>query len=204
MFGALVGTAELVNRYKDAPWGAVRSKPAAFYVLLNAAAAVGALAVIRKFGWTFGATGAAVEWTPAMVAGFGAMALFRTSLFTVRAGDRDIGVGPMGFLQIFLAAADREVDRGGASVRADAVSKLMKGLDYAKAYKGLPPYCLALMRNLSAEDQQTFARALTEVNTADVEEDVKLRLLGLELINVVGADVLRNAVESLGEEIRRG
>jgi hypothetical protein len=47
------GTGE---RYKDAPWAAVRSKPAGFYVLLNATAAMGALAVIHKFGWTFGAT----------------------------------------------------------------------------------------------------------------------------------------------------
>jgi hypothetical protein len=39
------------------------------------------------------------------------MAFFRTSLFVVRAGDRDVGVGPSGFLRIFLAAADRSVDR---------------------------------------------------------------------------------------------
>lgn len=45
------------------------------------------------------------------MAGVSAMAFFRSSLFVVRAGDRDVGVGPSGFLQIFLTAADRAVDR---------------------------------------------------------------------------------------------
>ena len=41
LFGALVGASELINRYKDAPFPALQSKPAIFYILLNAAAAAG-------------------------------------------------------------------------------------------------------------------------------------------------------------------
>src|ERR1022692_2402103 len=89
LLGALVGGAELVSRYRDAP------------------RAVLALALIRGYRWTFNATGASQRWTQVLVGGVGAMALFRTSLFMVRAGDRDIGVGPGSFLQIFRDAADR-------------------------------------------------------------------------------------------------
>jgi hypothetical protein len=70
-------------------------------------------------------------------AGVGAMALFRSSLFTVRAGDRDIGVVPGSFLQIFRDAADREVDRVRADARGTTVAKRMEGIDYRKATRAL-------------------------------------------------------------------
>jgi hypothetical protein len=57
------------------------------------------------------------------------MSFFRSSLFVVRAGDRDVGVGPSVFLQIFLTAADRAVDRKRAAARSDVVADVMKGID---------------------------------------------------------------------------
>ena len=75
------------------------------------------------------------------------MAFFRTSIFVVHAGDRDVAVGPSGFPQIFLSAADRAVDRLLAAVRSDSVGKIMKDVDYAKAVQALPPCCLALMQS---------------------------------------------------------
>ncbi len=204
VLSALVGAAELTNRYRDEPVRSLWNPAAVLYILLNVAASAGALALIYTFDWKFGGgTEQAVRWSRVLVAGFGAMALFRTSLFVVRAGDRDIGVGPAGFLQIFLAAADRGVDRSRAQERAARVTELMKGVDYAKAYAALPPYCLALMRNVPAEEQQELDNALALLDKEDVEDDIKVRLLGLELINVVGEEVLEDAVKSLGAEIRK-
>ena len=196
LFGGLVGAGELVCRYRDAPVRAVWNRPAAFYIALNMAASAGALALIRHFGWQFGGM------PPVLVAGFGAMGLFRTSFFTVRAGDQDIGVGPAAFLQIFLDAADRGVDRWRAQNRAARVSKIMKDVDYAKAFDGLPQYCLSLMRNVPIEDQRVLARGLERLDRETAPDSIRVRVLGLELMNLVGEDVLRDAVNSLGEEIR--
>jgi len=163
---------------------------------------VGALGLIQNYDWRFGATGeAAIRWTRALVAGIGAMALFRSSLFTVRAGDRDIGVGPAGLLQIFLGAADRGVDRRRAQSRASKVAALMKDVDYTKARRPLPAFCLALMQNVPSEEQQELAKALAVLDQSDVTPSIKSRLLGLEVMNVVGEDVLKQAVDSLGDEI---
>jgi hypothetical protein len=82
-------------------------------------------------------------------------------------------VGPSGFLQIFLTAADRAVDRKRATARSKAVTEVMKGIDFEKASKALPPYCVALMQSVSREDQQAL-----------------------------GVDVLTTAVGSLGDQIR--
>jgi hypothetical protein len=136
------------------------------------------------------------------MAGVSSMAFFRTSLFVVRAGDRDVAVGPSGFLQIYLAAADRAVDRRRAAARSAAVVAAMKDVDYAKAKEALPPYCLALMQNVSNEDQQELGRALKDLEAGTEEPGVKALLLGIELINVVGVDVLTTAVKSLGDQIR--
>jgi len=71
-------------------------RAAAVYLAINALASFAAFALTRLFGWDFGFSGSpqARDWVQCLVAGFGAMVLFRSSLFTVRAGDREIGFGP--------------------------------------------------------------------------------------------------------------
>jgi len=202
LFGGLVGASELVSRYRDAPLPSLRTLPAIAYILLNAAASLGALALIHVYGWTFGVTGdGAIRVTRVLVAGVGAITLFRSSL-KVRVGDRDIGLGLAGVLQVFLAAADRGVDRLRAQSRASKVAELMKDVDYSKARPALPAFCLALMRNVPDEEQRRLAKALEVLDQGDVTPSIRSRLLGLVLMNVVGEDVLKQAVDSLGAEIR--
>jgi hypothetical protein len=197
LLGGAVGASELVSRYRDDPRAALRTWPALVYLAINMGASAGALGIILSNGGI-----GQKRWVQVLLAGVSAMAFFRTSLFTVRAGDRDVGIGPAAFLQIFLAAADRQVDRLRAQARSNAVGEIMKDVDYAKAFEALPPYCLALMQNVSPEDQQGLGRALKRLEQDAGEPSVKVRLLGLELINVVGIDVLTTAVKSLGDQIR--
>ena len=197
VLGGLVGTSELISRYKDDPAASIKAWSGILYITINSAASVAALGLIHAYGW-FGPS----RWTQILMAGVSAMAFFRTSLFVVRAGDRDVGIGPSGFLQIFLTAADRAVDRTRAAARSQAVVEAMKDVDYEKAKGALPPYCLALMQNVSQEDQQELGRALKDLDEGPAEPSVKALLLGIELINVVGVDVLKTAVKSLGDEIR--
>lgn len=197
ILGGVVGASELISRYKDHPGAALRIWPAIFYIAINSAASIGALGIIHTAGWL-----GSSRWLQILTAGISAIAFFRTSLFVVRAGERDVGVGPSGFLQIFLAAADRAVDRKRAAARSDAVASVMKGIDFDKALKALPSYCVALMQNVSPEDQQALERALKALDEQPAEPSVKVLILGIELINVVGVDVLTTAVRSLGDQIR--
>jgi hypothetical protein len=195
--GAVVGISELISRYKDQPVAALRSVPARFYIAINSAASITALGLIhadRLFENS--------HWTVILMASVSAMAFFRTSLFVIRVSDRDVGVGPSGFLQIFLTAADRAVDRERAAARSQAVVEVMKGVDYERAKGVLPPYCLALMQNVSQEDQQELGRSLKDLDEGAEDPNVKVLLLGIELINVVGVDVLTTAVKSLEDQIR--
>ena len=83
------------------------------------------------------------------------------------------------------------------------VGKLMEGIDYKKASEGLVPYCLALMQNVPEEEQQKMLKAVQLLtNDTSIEDGIKARILGLHLLNVVGADVLTAAVEALRTELQ--
>lgn len=204
VLGALVGGGELISRYRDAPTKALRSTPALFYLGVNAAAAVSALALVRVFGWTFGVSGNpdALRWVQVLVAGFSAMALFRSSLFVVRAGTQDIGVGPSGFLQVVLAAADAAVDRLRGTDRSVVVVKIMKPVSFEKAQSALPTYCIALMQNISAQDLKDLGNGVKSIAADSMDAGAKSLCLGLLLMNYVGDEVLKAAVDALGTQIQ--
>lgn len=197
-----------MSRYRDAPARALVTVPALFYLLINALAAISALALIRAFGWTFGlpeaAPDASSRWIQILVAGLGAMAIFRSSLFTVRIGDQDVGVGPSSFLQVVLSAADSAVDRLRGRSRAQTVSRIMRGVSFTKAHTALPTLCLALMQNLPPEEQEQFGNQVKLLrDDTSMEDYVKVLALGLAVMNVMGQDVLEAAVNTLGAEIKK-
>lgn len=202
-FGVLVGIGELVSRYRDEPWGTIKSPPGIGYVILNALVSVAALLLIRGFEWTFSVQEDAVRWTQVLVAGFGAMALFRSSLFNVRVGDKDVAVGPNSFLQIILSATDREVDRRRATIRAALIKEIMAGVSFEEAKAPLPLSCIALMQNMPPEEQTELNDDVSKLDRADtVSPEIKSYLLGAALLTYVGDEVLQAAVKMLDDEIQ--
>ncbi|MDT0398672.1 MULTISPECIES: hypothetical protein [Streptomyces] len=202
VLGALVGTAELMSRYRDRPSALLGVASAWFYVLLNAAASGGVLWLIRTFDWRFGSTSA--DQTAALqvlVAGLAALALFRSALFNVRIGDQEVGVGPNLILAMLLGVADRGVDRVRAKDRSQQVTRIMRGVRFARARVALPAFCLALLQNLPEQEQQDLATAVESLDASEMTDTQKSYALGLLLINIVGPDVLEGAVTALGEEI---
>jgi len=202
VLGALVGTAELMSRYRDRPSALLGVASAWFYVLLNAAASGGVLWLIRAFDWRFGSS--SPDQTAALqvlVAGLAALALFRSSLFNVRIGDQEVGVGPNLILAMLLGVADRGVDRVRAKDRSQQVTRIMRGVRFARARVALPAFCLALLQNLPEQEQQDLATAVESLAASEMTDTQKSYALGLLLINIVGPDVLEGAVTALGEEI---
>lgn len=206
LIGGLVGVAELVSRYKDSPAKAVRLLPAWIYVAINAGASALGLHLIVLFDWKFGVDASAPERVAAvrvLLAGFGAMALFRSSLLHVKVGDKDVGIGPSQVLQIILGAADAALDRQRAAARADTVKKIMADVSFVKAQAALPAFCIALMQSLPADDVDRLGTDVLKLQSdTTLDAKVKALNLGLVLTRYVGEDVLRKAVDSLGDLIK--
>ncbi len=208
ILGALFGIAELVSRYRDEPQRALWSWAAFLYVMVNGLASVGALNLIRVFGWITGGEPLQDAYKQVLIAGLGAMALFRSSLFIFRIGNSDINFGPVLILQILLGAADRGVDRRRGWSRSLEVGDIMKDVSFDKAKALLPTYCFLLMQNLTKEEQEAIGRDIAALDAIIITDQTianrqKSILLGLRLLNLTGTNLLKQAVKSLGDDIKK-
>jgi hypothetical protein len=199
VFGLLVGTTELVSRYRDKPVAPLGTWPGLIYIGVNAVASVCALWILTTKGVAFDFGGAL---PPALgqvlLAGFGTMVLFRSALFTIRVGDTDVAIGPAAVLQIILNAADRACDRLRAGPRSARVYGIMRGVSFERARQTLPLHCFGLMQNVSTAEQTQLLQTIDALGTKQMTEEVKSYNLGLLMMNVVGEDVLGKAVAVLG------
>lgn len=216
LFGGGVGAAELISRFRDDPIRAVQTVPGSFYIALNAAASAVALYLIYVFHDSLGFHDVTTA-TPArpwssdpinlvkavLLAGFSALLFFRTSIFKYRTGDSELPIGPSIVLDTLLNAADRAVDRVMAQPRAKFVTELMGVISFEKAAVILPSHCLALMQNVSNEESQRIASVVNQLRAdAKMPDKIKSLNLGLALLNVLGMQVLRTAVDSLKRDLQ--
>ena len=199
--GGLNGAAGLATRFRDSPSRAASSGPGILFISFNGTTAILALYLIKTFGWTFGASGAGVEVTQVLVAGLSSAVLFRTSL-QVRLGGTLQSVGLDRVTQAFLDSAETAVDRQRAVERASAVARLMRAVDFDKAWISLPAFAIALMQNVSQPDQAALGKDVGDLVKGVQPKPVKSLLLGLLLMNRVGEGALKAAVEALGVEIK--
>ena len=204
VFSGAVGFAELLSRYRDDPKRLLTADPTVIYVTVNVIAGIAALALVKEFE-VYGNAG-----TPkphrlvyeALLASFGAIAFFRTSFFTARIGNADIGIGPSTLLKSLLDASDLMVDREQALGRADQVREVMKDIDFDKAKVALPVLCFSLVQGVTEEQQKLVAEQVRKlVDDVSMEPSVKATILGVYLIRQVGAPVLERAVTVLKDRI---
>lgn len=165
ILGAFTGAVELIGRYRDAPSRALSTPGALVYIIVNVVAAVVGLVLLRKIGGNllkdFGDDQRAVY--EILIAGFGSLAFLRSSIFNIRLDGKDVSVGPAILLDVLLAAADRSVDRRRGADRAREVAEAMKEVSFDKAITALPPFCLALMQNISQIDQPKILEEVKKI-----------------------------------------
>jgi hypothetical protein len=195
--GAFVGASELVARYRDDPLAALVAPGALLYVVVNAVASMGALVLIRAVGLNLNAMAGAQRATQILAAGFGAMALFRSSLQVPGPGGQKTGIGPGTFLQIMLEAADRSVDRARGRSRASSIGGIVEGISLAMASDLLVPFCLALLQHASKEEQEALGDQVGPLLTLKTNERVAVMSIGLALMGFVGPNLLKAAATAV-------
>src|SRR6185295_5198304 len=196
VLAGLVGLAEILTRYRSDPGYALRRSPSAWlYVFVNSVAGVAALLVVRAFGWTFGQTEHVDLWR-ILVAGFGAVSLFRSSLFMTKVGGTSVGVGPSLVLGAILDTFDREVDRGSAKEMSKVMSEdEVAGLDPDRVMTALPILCLALMQNFPPSDQAMLGTELIKTrHDRELKSDAKMRATIFQLAKYLGPELVRSVL----------
>lgn len=199
--GFVVGATELMSRYKDAPLKVFLTWSAWVFLTLNMIASATALTLVDVFGEKAfanleGETQKA--FGRVLLAGFGAMAFLRSAVFRFRIDQTDVPVGPSVLLDILTRIFDREVDRSRAIDRALRSPEIMKSMPAATACGELPLVCIALMQNLTADEQQSLGKQIALIRDDKVLSDAgKSLIAGLTLTNFVGVKVLDEAVKSI-------
>jgi hypothetical protein len=204
LVGCITGIAELLSRYKDSPAGVFRISSAWIYIALNGAASILAFFVINVFHIQFGFSDTEPEkiiLAQVICAGFGALIIIRSNL-SFKSGTGEIKVGPSQALDTFLDASDRSINRIRRKRMNAMVSDIMRGISFDKARISLPSICFSLLPSVDAEGVKTFSGAVQALTTAQGMTDrAKSVALGLALAQLVGVDILYQAVDAIRTEI---
>lgn len=197
--GAFIGIGELISRYKDDPYEAINNRHAVTYTLLNVLTGVIALLALKTMDTDVyrGEGSASARVGYALLAGFGAMGVLRSSAFTMRVGKDDISIGPSALLQVLLSATDRAVDRARARVRAENMARTMQLVPFEQLEESLPQLAFTMMQNVTEQEKQGFAHELKELREKNMDPVAKSICLGLSLSNIVGQGVVDDAVTAL-------
>lgn len=192
--GGLLGLTEILGRYTDSPTAALKSPGAVIYVLVNAIASGVALYLLTELA------PAAVSnpISQVLLAGLGAMAFLRSSVFKAKVGNEEVPIGPAIILDTLLKFADAQVDRGRAEDRAERIGEVVQSLPLGQVGVDLPRLCFALMQNLSVDIQQKLLNDITLIVTdTKRSESMKVLEVGLVLWSRVGIGTLVGAVTLL-------
>lgn len=203
-----VGYGEIISRYRDRPYALLGSAAAFVYIAVNVVAGLGALLLVQTLE-VLSTTQAHRSVYEVLLAGFGAIAFFRSSFFTVRVGETDVGVGPSTLLKSLLDASELEVDRWQAVNRGVDAGQIMASIDFEKARVVLPMICFNMLEHpYTPEEQKQIGAEIDKIDDQNIpaanrpSPTAKTLILGVYLIRRFGAEVLRRAVQELGDSIK--
>jgi hypothetical protein len=199
--GALVGVTEILMRFRDEPLWAVNSGPGTVYAVLNGLGSVLAFCLIRYLDIWFGATpdSAIGNVLQVLTAGVGAMSFLRSGIFISKAsaGDADIALGPAVVLQRILDVLSNQVDRQRAVERDRFIATVAQRLGSGSELTEFAAYAMALMQTLTKEAENSIGEALREIQAGSWSPLRKNQIAALLLLNCVGEDALRAALERM-------
>lgn len=204
LLGALTGATELIRRYPDAPLRAIRTGGALIYIGVNLVAAIIALLFLQTFGGIQETDASKRAIYEILIAGIGSMVLLRLSFFkATTTNDSEVSIGPAYLLDTLLKAADTSVGQRLARERTKDAAEVMKDVSFDKAFGMLPTLCIGLMPTLVEEDQNSIASQVALIQgNLNFTPHARSLLLGALLMRFFGLDMLREAIERLGADIK--
>ena len=158
--------------------------------------------MVDSFDWTVGN-----DFKPEVqrglqiaVAAFGALAVLRTAVIQIQIDDRDVRFGPHWFLNVLLNFTAKRMSQRRASHVQRVTTTIMSRVDFDKAKQQLPSYCFSLLKT-PENVQKAVSREITSFDVEKMANKTKSLQLGLVLLELVGEEVLSNAVKTLSKEI---
>ena len=206
LFGVSVGATEIVARYKDEPWRAVLRTPGLIYCALNGSvSAVAFFLLVYYKGEVFTNLGSDKLLT-SIVAGFGAMVILRSKLFTFQteAGET-YAVGPEAVLSTILSTIDREIDRKQSARRQALMKELPEIADSGRANQAIEfiRTSLGSYQNLSAAEKTVFGQIISDVQEqSQLSPALQLTAISFGLMKITGEENYKALMSALKEFLK--
>lgn len=199
IFGVSVGLSEILSHYRDEPMAAAATVFGMAYLLLNGLLALGAFAVLRRYPAQIFPAVKDDYFLTAVFAGFGAMAVFRSKLFTYRTDDgKDIAIGPSIVLETIFKTIDAKIDRRRATARQVRIFDQLHEIRDFNAMANYIEASLFSFQNLSQEDKGQIKTILDQYRAMTTWPDtLKCMGVGFAFLNIAGDENFDQVVNNL-------
>ena len=197
-FGGLVGLSEILTRYRDEPLRATFNLFGCVYLLLNGLISLAAFALLRRYAaQIFPAVGDDLFLT-AVVAGFGAMIVMRSKLFTFKSPDgKEYAIGPAIVIDTILQTIDQKIDRLRAADRQERVYQKLRDLtDFEGAASYLEASLLSF-QNLSSEQKSAISDVITDYRESSWDDRLKIMAMGFAFLTIAGEENFDQVVDNM-------
>ena len=197
-FGALVGLYEILSRYRDEPLRASFNAFGLAYLFLNGLIAVAALALLRIYSSEIFPSISGDLFLTSVVAGFGAMVVMRSKLFTFNTPDgKEYAIGPAIVLDTILHTIDQKIDRLRATQRQERVYEKLRGMsDFEWAAQYLESSLLSF-QNLSQEQKEAITGVISDYRDSPWDDRLKIMALGYAYLTIAGEENFNQVVEKM-------
>ncbi|HKR61194.1 MAG TPA: hypothetical protein VJS64_15845, partial [Pyrinomonadaceae bacterium] len=196
-FGASVGAAEILSRYKDEPFIAIVSPPGCRYLALNAGMSLAAFYLLYHFRETISIVD---PLSMSVVAGFGAMVVMRSKLFNFKTDKGETyAVGPDAVLSTFLTSVDRQIDRYRASRRQDLVYAETQSISDPQSAPEFLKTFLVSYQNLSNDERAFVDSEIKRIyeGTEFKSPRLKFMVIAFGFLNIMGEKNFKALIDQL-------
>jgi hypothetical protein len=196
-FGASVGAAEILSRYKDEPFIAIVSPPGGRYMALNAGMSLAAFYLLHHFRETVSIVD---PLSMSIVAGFGAMVVMRSKLFNFKTEKGETyAVGPDAVLSTFLTSVDRQIDRYRASRRQDLVYAETQSISDPQSAPEFLKTFLVSYQNLSNDERGFVDSEIKRIyeGTEFKSPRLKFMVIAFGFLNIMGEKNFKALIDQL-------
>jgi len=198
-FGSIFGLAELINRHSNIKliftlflgW---------LYIGINGIVSIIAFLLIKYFKGPIAST--EIEITYIIVAGFGAMMILRSSIYSIKIKDKQVDIGLGQILQTFLNAIEKSFGTNSGELQMTEIEEIMRNVDFVKAKDSLTMLCVSYRDNFSQEDSESLNQSIESIANTSIPNKVKAMQLGKSISKFLSTKLLKKAVNILGNDIR--
>jgi len=206
MIGAVVGFSELLSRYRWPVRNILSAAAGWIYLAINGAAALLAYRLAIDWGFDAGTAGKPEGWRVLAISVL-AMVLLRSSLLSVRIGDREVGIGLVTLIEVFLRRAEKVLDQGVSAARWKSVGARTSELAYDATRDYFATVAQTLLQSMTDTEKDSLHRELTKIQESEVDADTKMRLLAICIADRLGdklfAEIADNAKRQFADAIKR-